>query len=287
MESPEHGEAALNGQRTAGDFVTKYGQFCPVAKAAEIFAERWTPLILREIVCGSHRFNELENGLPNISRSLLTQRLRSLELAGVIKRSPSADGHAWGYFLTEAGEELGGIVVILGEWGQRWVNYDLRATDLDLDLLIWDLHRRLNWNEIPPERVVVRFDFSGAQCRTYWLILEHEEASVCRGDPGFDVDLYVTADAATFHRVWLGLTPFADAVHAGQVEVSGPGKLAQAFPSWLAYSTFAHVRPARSSEWGPGRRPRTGEPVATVPRDDTTGPASRPGGSPRSAGPAP
>lgn len=225
--------------------MSTYGQFCPVALGAEIFAERWTPLILREIVCGSHRFNELENGLPNISRSLLTQRLRALERAGVIERRPTADGHAWGYHLTVAGKELGGIVVALGEWGQRWVNHDLRASDLDLDLLLWDLHRRLNWEMVPPGRLVIRFDFSGAQVRTYWLVLEHEEASVCHGDPGFDVDLYVSADAATFHRVWLGLAPLADAVQAGLVEIVGSAELARSFPSWLAYSTFAHIRPAR------------------------------------------
>lgn len=226
--------------------MTKYGQFCPVAKAAEVFAERWTPLIVREIVCGSHRFNELENGLPNISRSLLVQRLRSLEQAGVIERRPGADGRAGGYYLTKAGEELGGIVVTLGEWGQRWVSRDLRAAELDLDLLMWDVHRRLNWDRLPPRRVVIRFDFSGAQSRTYWLVLEHGEASVCRGDPGFDVDLYVAADTLVFHRVWLGHARFADAIQEQSIQLNGPAELVRAFPSWLAYSTFAHIRPTRA-----------------------------------------
>jgi DNA-binding HxlR family transcriptional regulator len=227
--------------------VTTYGQFCPVAKAAEVFAERWTPLIVREIVCGSHRFNELESGLPNISRSLLTQRLRSLEQAGVIERRPTGDGHASGYYLTEAGAELGTIVIALGEWGQRWVNSEIRPSDLDLDLLMWDLHRRLIWDTLPARRVVVRFDFSGAQARTYWLVLEHGEASVCRGDPGFDVDLYVSADTVAFHRVWIGHLRLGDVIRDGQVRIDGPSDLVQAFPGWLSYSVFAHVRPARAS----------------------------------------
>ena len=233
--------------------MTKYGQFCPVAKAAEVFAERWTPLIVRELVCGSHRFNELESGLPNISRSLLTQRLRSLEQVGVIERRPTEDGRTWGYHLTEAGVELGSIVVALGEWGQRWVNHEIGPSDLDLDLVMWDLHRRLNWDNLPSSRrVVVRFDFSGAQSRTYWLVLEHGEASVCRGDPGFEVDLYVTADTAAFHRVWIGHLQLADAVREGLIRIDGPSDLVHAFPSWLSYSVFARIPPARGRvavEW--------------------------------------
>lgn len=225
--------------------MTKYGQFCPVAKAAEVFAERWTPLIVRELVCGSHRFNELESGLPNISRSLLAQRLRSLEHVGVIERRPTADGRAWGYHLTEAGAELASIVVALGEWGQRWVNSELRPSDLDLDLVMWDLHRRLNWDKLPSRRTVVRFDFSGAQSRAYWLVLEHGEASVCRGDPGFDVDLDVTADTAAFHSVWIGHAQLTDAIREGLIRIDGPSDLVRAFPSWLSYSVFAHIRPAR------------------------------------------
>ena len=225
--------------------MTKYGQFCPVAKAAEVFAERWTPLIVRELVCGSHRFNELESGLPNISRSLLAQRLRSLEQVGVIERRLTADGRAWGYHLTDAGGELASIVIALGEWGQRWVNFDLRPSDLDLDLVMWDLHRRLNWDRLPARRVVVRFDFSGAQSRTYWLVLEHGEASICRGDPGFEVDLYVTADTAAFHRVWIGHLQLAESVREGLIRIDGPSDLVRTFPSWLSYSVFAHVRPAR------------------------------------------
>jgi DNA-binding HxlR family transcriptional regulator len=225
--------------------LTKYGQFCPVAKAAEVFAERWTPLILREIVCGSHRFNELESGLPKISRSLLTSRLRSLERAGVIERHPVDAGQTLGYYLTDAGAELGNIVVTLGEWGQRWVNHDVGPADLDLDLLLWDLHRRLKWDEIPAARIVVRFDFSGAQFKTYWLVLDHGEASVCLGDPGFETDLYVSADTVAFHRVWIGRARLADAMRDDLVRIEGPSDLVRAFPSWLAFSLFAHIHLSR------------------------------------------
>ncbi len=224
--------------------MSRYGQFCPVAKAAEIFAERWTPLIVRELFCGSRRFNELEQGLPRIPRSLLVQRLRSLERAGVIARRANFDKRVNEYHLTEAGTELAQVVVGLGEWGQRWVNSEVRPEDVDLDVLIWDLHRRIHVDRMPQGRTVVQFDFYGVQNRSYWLVVQHGEASVCRGDPGFEVDLQVIADALAFHRVWIGHRSMDEALRREEVVLEGPTEMVRAFPRWLAYSMFASIRPA-------------------------------------------
>jgi DNA-binding HxlR family transcriptional regulator len=145
-----------------------YRQFCPVAKAAEIVAERWTPLVLRELLCGSRRFADLHRGVPLMSRALLTQRLRQLEDAGIVQSTPKARGRGREYALTQAGRELRPVIEQLGEWGQRWARSQLGREDLDPGLLIWDIHRRVNLDRLPERRVVVRFDFGGVPraCRS-------------------------------------------------------------------------------------------------------------------------
>ena len=221
-----------------------YGQFCPVAKASEIFAERWTPLIIRELLMGCHRFSELEMGLPHISRSLLVQRLRSLEEAGILERKPDPKGRKPGYHLTTAGSELFSIVKDLGEWGQRWVNHDVSLEDVDPGLLIWDMRRRINMDRLPDKRVVVQFDFHGASTGTYWQVLEHPEPSVCLKPPGFDVDLFINADTIAMHRVWMGKLQWADALRQDLIEIEGPTPLVRDFPNWLALNIFSGVSSA-------------------------------------------
>ena len=222
-----------------------YGQFCPVAKAAEIFAERWTPLIMREILLGSTRFSDLERCVPRISKSLLAQRLKSLEQAGMIARSESANGRTSEYGPTQAGRELFDIIEGLGVWGARWVNNDIGPADTDPDLLLWDMHRRINRDLLPARRVVVRFDLSGMHTRSYWLVLKRDDVSVCYSDPGFDVDLLATADSLMLHRVWIGHRTFPDALRSGDLRLSGPRDLVRAFPGWFQLSMFAHVNPVQ------------------------------------------
>lgn len=223
-----------------------YGGFCPVAKAAEIIAERWTPLIIRELIVGSHRFHELEQGLPGIPRSLLVARLRGLERAGVVERRVDGDGKRPSYHLTPAGEELLNVIWALGEWGQRWVNHNIGPADVDPQLLMWDMRRRIHLDRLPPRRVVVQFDFCGASQRRFWLVLERDAPSVCFRDPGFDVDLVVTADTVAMHRVWMGRMPLETALRQGLIELDGPTELVRAFPDWLALSLLAHVPPVAS-----------------------------------------
>jgi DNA-binding HxlR family transcriptional regulator len=224
--------------------MTSYGQFCPVAKASEMLAERWTPLILRELLCGSHRFSELERGLPKISRSLLSQRLRFLAGNGLVERRPGRGGRPAEYHLTEAGQDLWDVIIRLGEWSHRWFNPLIGEDRLDAPLLMWDIHRRLNADRLPARRVVIQFDFTGALSGSYWLVLEPGEPSVCWDPPGLEIDVVVRADALAMHRVWLGHQSLADALAKRQVELEGPRELVRAFPDWLALSFFASVERA-------------------------------------------
>jgi DNA-binding HxlR family transcriptional regulator len=220
-----------------------YGQFCPVAVAAEVFAERWTPLILRELVLGSRGFNEIHRGVPRISRALLAKRLRSLAACGVIT---SAGGE---YGLSDSGHELGEVVVRLGEWGQRWTAR-VSKDRLDSRLLMWDMRRRIALDRLPAKRRVVRVEFRGVppgskMPRTYWLMLERTEVDLCIIEPGFEVDLYVDADLGAFTRVWLGEVPIRQMIREGAIKLSGAREAVRDFPSWLLLSALAAVpRPA-------------------------------------------
>lgn len=229
-----------------------YGQFCPVAVACEVFAERWTPLIVRELFAGSRRFSEIRRGMPLISRALLTQRLRHLEDAGVIESRPVGRGRE--YRLSQAGAEFHGIIEGLGAWGQRWVHGRASAENLDASLLLWNLRRRLAVDQLPDRRVVVRFDFRGVPAgrgpTTAWLVVTRKDVDVCLKDPGHGVDLVVAADLGTFTRVWLGDVSFDQAVRSRRISLEGPRELVRAFPGWLLLSHYAGVarpRPARAS----------------------------------------
>ncbi|PYM16324.1 MAG: transcriptional regulator [Candidatus Rokuibacteriota bacterium] len=224
-----------------------YGQFCPVAVASEIFAVRWTPLILRELFSGSRRFGEIKSGMPLISRTLLSQRLKELEDTGVVVSAPLARGRGREYRLTAAGQEFREVVERLGEWGQRHAARQFARENLDPALLMWAMHRRIDVSRLPKPRVVVRFELRGVpprcmQLRVCWLVLERAGVDVCMRDPGFDVDLVVHADVGALARVWAGHLQWADAVRARGIRLVGPRALVQEFPGWLLLSHFAHVR---------------------------------------------
>ena len=219
-----------------------YGQFCPVAKAAEIFAERWTPLIIRELLMGSRKFSELEIGMAHIPRSLLSQRLRSLEAAGVLTRKTVGNSKRPEYHLTEAGADLFEVVKGLGDWGQKWVNHDIGPADVDPALLTWDMHRRVNVDLLPPGKVVIQLTFHGASKGEYWLVLERPEPSVCLQDPGFDIDLFVSADTIAMHKVWMGMASLADCIDDGLIVLDGLTAHVEAFPRWFKLSIFSDVK---------------------------------------------
>jgi DNA-binding HxlR family transcriptional regulator len=215
-----------------------YGQFCPVAIASGVFAERWTPLVVRELFCGSRRFNELIIGLPRIPRSVLVQRLRTLESSGVVERRVDASGRGPEYHLTQAGVELGEVVVLLGDWGYRWAELPVGPENLKPDLLMLDIHRRLDNERMPEQRVVVQIDLTGANVKSYWLILERPEPSVCWTDPGFEPDLLVEADSVALHRVWVGQLGLEQALRDRLITLDGPSDLRRLFPGLLKLSLF-------------------------------------------------
>lgn len=218
-----------------------YGQYCPVTKAAEVLGERWTPLIVRNLLLHPHRFNELERGLPGISRALLVQRLHHLERAGVVERRQTATGRGVEYHMTQAGRELEQVVNALAEWGARWAFGEPEPDDLDPGLLLWWMRDGIDLAALPSGRSVFQFDFRGQRGGCYWLVIEPDEVSVCLEHPRFDIDLWVTADLAAWYKVWLGRMTLGQAMRDGLVELEGPSDLVRAFPRCLKLSPFADI----------------------------------------------
>lgn len=226
--------------------IGSYRQFCPVAMAAEILCTRWTVVLLRELIAGSTRFNELRRGVPRMSPALLSQRLKELEIAGIIARKSSAsDRGVFEYQLTAAGRELRPIVEAFGIWGQRRIEADLSLQHLDVQLLMWDMRRNLNTTPMPAHRSVVQFAYPEllATQRLWWLIVDPEDGvDLCSIDPGFDVDLYVSVDLRTMTAIWMGLDTVRVAVANRRMILTGNRKLAAAMQTWLGLSPFAKER---------------------------------------------
>lgn len=221
--------------------MTIYAQFCPVAKATEVVAERWTPLVLRELLCGSERFGEIQAGLPRISPSLLSRRLRQLQLAGLVERHRDDAGPT--YHLTVAGEELRPIIEGLGRWGQRWM-HEIADDELDPALLMTDLYRRLDPDQLPARQVVIQFTFRDAEPheRDWWLVLgPGPESDVCQTDRGFTIDLYLRSTVRTFTEVWMGTIGLSEALRGERITLEGPTRLQRQLHDWLGLNQFAFV----------------------------------------------
>ena len=214
-----------------------YAQYCPIVRACEVLGDRWTLLIARDMLTGVRRFNDLARGLPGLSRSLLSRRLRQMEVSGLVRRTED------GYELTPAGEELRPIVFGLAEWGARNAFGRPQPEELDPEVLMWWVKGRVDTAAVP-RRAVVQVDMTDAG-RTFWLVIEPEDVSVCYTDPGFDVDAVLAADSATLYGVWLGETDLLGAVKAGHAELHGARWVVAGLPEWLLYSPAApYVRAA-------------------------------------------
>ena len=231
-----------------------YGQFCPVAMAAEVLCTRWTVVLLREMVAGSTRFNDLRRGVPRMSPALLVQRLRDLEDAGVVRRVAGRDSGVLEYHLTPAGRELETMVEAMGHWGQRWVTTELTLQQLDASLLMWDMRRKLDLEPLPKRRSVIQFLYAeqAPVDRSWWLIVEPDAGphagkagapvDLCSVDPGFDVDLYVATDLKTMTAIWMGLDTVRAALDSQRLLLTGDPDLASNMQSWLGLSPFAKTR---------------------------------------------
>ena len=218
-----------------------YKQFCPVAMASEVLGARWTLILLRELLAGSTRFNDLRRGVPKMSPSLLSQRLKELEAAGLIeKRASTTERGIAEYHLTQAGRDVRPVIEAMGQWGQKWVESELSLKNLDPSLLMWDMRRNLNPAPLPDRRVVIEFLYPElpASKRRWWLMVEPQGAvDLCWSDPGFDVDLFVTTDLRTMTAIWMGLTTVAR--EARRIEFAGAREIADTMQTWLGLSPFA------------------------------------------------
>jgi DNA-binding HxlR family transcriptional regulator len=218
----------------------KYGQYCPVAMATEILGDRWTLLIVRDLLTGTQHFNGLERGLPGISRGLLAARLRRLEEVGVIEKRQRGKGRKTRYTLTAAGEELQDVINALMVWGAKWAFDEPNEEQLDPLLLLWWMRHRVRQDQLSQERVVIQFDFHHKErMETYWLILAPDDVSVCLTYPGFEPDVFVTAELATFFKLWLGRISYREAIDAYDLRVDAIPALVEAFPGWFAWSPAA------------------------------------------------
>jgi len=225
-----------------------YSQFCPVAKGAEIFNERWTPLIIREMMCGSRRFNDLKRGNPMMSPSLLSQRLKFLEQAGVVEKK-IGKGESAEYSLTESGRDLGEVVTRLGLWGLKWARSRLTKDDYDPQLLMWDIRRRIDTSAFPAQRVVMSFMFRDmpASRRAYWLIVDDGEVDLCIKFPGFDVDLAFITTSKTMADIWMGHTTIRKEIRNGNLSLEGGKALKKNIDDWFTYSVFSDPEALRAS----------------------------------------
>jgi DNA-binding HxlR family transcriptional regulator len=223
-----------------------YKQFCPVAMAAEVLSTRWTMVLLRELLAGTTRFNELRRGVPRMSPALLSQRLKDLEAAGVLRRVGSArDPGLHEYQLTTAGRDLEPVVMAFGVWGQRWVESELSLQNLDVSLLMWDMRRNLDPSPMPKRRSVLQFLYPElpAARRAWWLLVDPDGAvDLCSVDPGLDVDLYVTVDLRTMTAIWMGLDSVRVARASGRLVLTGDRTLEDQMQRWLGLSPFAKER---------------------------------------------
>ena len=219
--------------------MTSYGQFCSIARAHETLGGRWTILIVRELLCGSRRFNNIRRGIPRISRTMLSERLQELILAGVVAKEEGSHGPE--YNLTKAGQELAGLVGTLAVWGQRWLPRQAGAEDLDLEPVLVDMQRRVRREALPEEPLVTRFEINSSPLR--FMLLKAAEASVCTHNPGFPEPLCVRGPLPALVAWWRGDVGFIEAQRIG-LRVEGPRPLARAFPGWFERYQFAEVQPA-------------------------------------------
>lgn len=222
--------------------MAKYGQYCPIAQALELIGDRWTLLIIRDMLTGTQHFNDLERGLPGISRALLAKRLRQLQDAGIVeKQIRNAQRRSTEYHLTQSGNELQDVIGALLMWGAKWSFGDPTMEQLDPLLLMWWICGRINRDQTPDDRTVIQFDFFGAKRETYWLMITTEDVAICLTDPGFEINVLVTADLATFFKIWLGRMQYQEAITTPNLSVDGNPHLIRAFPDWFAWSHAAPV----------------------------------------------
>jgi len=222
-----------------------YGQFCPVAKATDIIGERWTVLILRELLMGTTRYNDLQRGLSRISPTLLSKRLKTLEEKGLIIRKRPSGARSHEYYLTACGRELEPLIEVLAVWGMRWAREQMTDSELDVEFLMWDLQRRMKTDCLPGGETVLCFRFEELErFNSWWLVANKEGVDLCTDDPGKEVDLYISTQVRDLAEVWRGDVPLRNARQENRIRAHGNAHLARTMADWLAINPYADVGPA-------------------------------------------
>ena len=224
--------------------MTEYGQFCPVAKATEVIGEKWTMLILRELLLGTCRFNDFQRAMSRISPTLLTKRLKHLEEKGIIVRKRLAGQKSYEYRLTAAGKELGPLIEQLAIWGMRWARGQMTDNELDVELLMWDIQRRIDTNNLPAGETVLCFIFDELKkFKTWWLVVYDDEVDLCTEDPGKNVDLYISSTVRSLVEVWEGDVDLRVAMRNERIRTQGSRQLTRSMPDWIGLCAYADIRP--------------------------------------------
>ncbi|TDG15397.1 transcriptional regulator [Seongchinamella unica] len=224
-----------------------YGQFCPISKAMEILGEKWTLLIVRELLLGGTRFNELQRGLTHISPSLLTKRLASLEAEGLLVKRKIPGQRGYEYFPTESCKELMPLMEQIGNWGMRWARNNMTDDDFDLELLMLYMERSINPAKLPGRETVIRFQFEDvSEFNQWWVVVENDEVDLCVHDPGKEVDVYINVDLRTMCDLWMGMISYRQASREGSLQLLGPPALTRTISEWITPSIFAGIEPANA-----------------------------------------
>ena len=220
-----------------------YGQFCPVAKATELIGERWTILIIRELVLGTHRFSDFQRALSRISPSLLTKRLNALEEAGIIIKKAQHGRRGYEYFLTPAGRQLSPIIEHLATWGMRWARGQLTDSELDIEFLMWEIQRRLDTGALPDGETVLCFIFEElTQFKSWWIVVQDNDVDLCTKNPGKDVDLYISSTVRSMVEIWEGELDLSTAQRKNLLKTNGNPKLVKTLPDWFGICLYADVK---------------------------------------------
>jgi DNA-binding HxlR family transcriptional regulator len=220
-----------------------YGQFCPVAKATELIGERWTILIIRELVLGTHRFNDFQRALSRISPALLTKRLKSLDKAGIIVKKKQQGRRGYQYFLTPAGRQLSPIIEHLATWGMRWARGQLTDGELDIEFLMWEIQRRLDTKALPDGETVLCFIFEElTQFKSWWIVINGDEVDLCTKNPGKDVDLYLSTTVRTMVEIWEGEIGLKTAQRKNLLKANGSQQLVKTLTNWFGICLYADVK---------------------------------------------
>ena len=227
--------------------MTSYGQFCPVSKAAEVLFEKWTVLIVRELLMGTARFNDFQHAISKISPTLLTKRLKTLEEKGVIVRKQVSGRRGYEYRLTPAGKELEPLLENIAVWGMRWARGQMSDDELDVELLMWEIQRRIQTKNLPGGETVIRFNFNDLEKhKNWWVWINEDDVDLCTENPDKDVDLYITTDLRTMAEIWQGDLDLKKVLKDERIQTHGKRTLIKTMPDWIGLCKYVDERPVSS-----------------------------------------